>query len=279
MTDQTTKETAKYPAGIYMSADILTDETLTLGERFILAYIDGFSRAGKPCFASSETMAELLGLNASFVRNARNELVRKGKAIRTEVDGHPIFHRIAKPVVLPKPTGGVDSDNGGVGKDNRGCWQEQQGVLVTPTQYNNYNKSIIDLKERESAPPENADADPVDKRLLEAERYLAIPTGKEAWELDNQFIGGGRRPMKKYPALWFTAMELADAIEEVKAALSEDDDIRPVFKIAQSEALSQAIAHGNRKVTAYKYVTGFALTQYQESLRKATQLQNSRRKS
>jgi hypothetical protein len=279
MSSETTKEAAKYPAGIYVSADILTDETLTLGERIVLAYIDGFSRAGKPCFASSETMAELLGMNASFIRNARNELVRKGRAVRTEVDGHPIFFSIAKTVVLPKPTGGVGNPNGGVGKDNRGCCQEQQGVLVKTTQYNNNNISITDLRESENAPPQDTDADPVDKRLFEAERYLATPTGKEPWERDNQYINGGRRPMKKYPALWFTAMELADAIEEVKAALSEDDDIRPVFKIAQSEALSQSIAHGNRKVTAYKYVTGFALTQYQESLRKATQLQNSRRKS
>lgn len=267
MTEQTTRDSAKYPyVGVFISADILADETLTLGERIVLAYIDGFSRSGKPCYASSETMAKLLGLNASFIRNARNELVRKGRAIRTEVDGAATFFSIPPAIgVLSPPTGGVGNDNGG-------CCQEQQGVLVKPTQYNNNNISI--KKEmRESAPPP---VKPDDNRL-EAEKYLEQPTGKEKWERDNQYISGGRRPMRKYPALWFSPGELADAIEEVQAAIG-DEDIRPVFKIAQSEALSQAIAHGNRKVTAYKYVTGFALSQYQDTLRKATQLQQQRKR-
>jgi hypothetical protein len=270
MTDQTTKETAvKYPyVGIFIAADVIADIELTLAERVVLAYIDGFTRSGKMCFASSETLAKVLGLNAGYVRVTRGSLVEKGKIKRIEGEKGSMYVSLLLENQAPPAR-----------NSSTPCLKIEQPPLEIQAQYNNYNKSIIDLKERESAPPENADADPVDKRLLEAERYLAIPTGKEAWELDNQFIGGGRRPMKKYPALWFTAMELADAIEEVKAALSEDDDIRPVFKIAQSEALSQAIAHGNRKVTAYKYVTGFALTQYQESLRKATQLQNSRRKS
>lgn len=268
MTNETTKESAKYPyVGVFISADILADETLTLGERIVLAYIDGFSRSGKPCYASSETMAKLLGLNASFIRNARNELVRKGRAIRTEVDGVATFFSIPPAIgVLAPPTGGVGNDNGG-------CCQEQQGVLVKPTQYNNNNISI--KKEMsESAPPPSQ---PIDDKRLEADKYLEQPTGKEKWERDNQYISGGRRPMRKYPALWFSPGELADAIEEVQAAIG-DEDIRPVFKIAQAEALSQAIAHGNRKVTAYKYVTGFALSQYQDTLRKATQLQQQRKR-
>lgn len=267
MTNETTKDSAKYPyVGVFISADILADETLTLGERIVLAYIDGFSRSGKPCYASSETMAKLLGLNASFIRNARNELVRKGRAIRTEVDGVATFFSI------PPATGVLSPPTGGVGNDNGGCCQEQQGVLVKPTQYINNNISI-NKDIRESTPPP---VEPVDTKRLEAEKYLEQPTGSEKWERDNQYIAGGRRPMRKYPALWFSPGELADAIEEVQAALGEED-IRPVFKIAQSEALSQAIAHGNRKVTAYKYVTGFALTQYQESLRKSNQLANSRK--
>ena len=268
MSDQITKESMKYPyVGIFISADILADESLTLGERIVLAYIDGFSRSGKPCYASSETMAKLLGLNASFIRNARNELVRKGRATRTEVDGVATFFSI------PPATGVLSPPTGGVGNDNGGCCQEQQGVLVKQTQYINNNINIKKEMSEGTPPP----TERIDERRLEAEKYLEQPSGKEKWERDNHYIAGGRRPMRKYPALWFTPGELADAIDEVQEALGKDEDIRPVFKIAQAEALSQAIAHGNRKVTAYKYVTGFALSQYQDTLRKTSQLVNSRK--
>lgn len=266
MTNQTTNESSqRYPyVGVFISAEILADETLTVAEKLVLAYIDGFTRSGKVCFASSETLAKVLGLNAGYVRTTRGTLVDKGKIKRVESEDGNIYISTLLENRAP-PAGNSSTPRSKI----------EHPLLEIRAQYNNNNISIINSKsESVDSPPQK---DPLSERMAQAEKYLEAPTGKQPWERDNQYIAGGRRPMRKYPALWFTPGELADAIEELEAALG-DEDIRPVFKIAQAEALSQAIAHGNRKVTAYKYVTGFALGQYQDSLRKATQLQNSKRK-
>lgn len=255
--------------GLFIASDIASDKELTLAERFVLAYVDGWTRQGKPCFAGSKHIGEVLGLDSSYVRTIRAALVEKNKLRKQHINETVVYER-----VLENPTGGVEISNGG-------CVNFQQGVLENPTLLNKDNISIKTTNKRESTPPPIAeDAKEIIKYSKqwferEAERYLSAATGHESWERDNQFMLAGRRPMAKFSALFFTPTELADALEIVINALPEGEDIRPVFKLAQSEALSQAVNRGGtRKITAYKYVTGYCLQQHQETLRKTGQLRN-----
>ena len=264
----------KWPhTGLWICADIAGDKDLTLAERFVLAYVDGWSRANKPCFASSELMSDVLGLDASYVRTVRAALVEKKRLTKRQVGTKTIFER-----VVPENSG-VGNSNNTVGNSNSECWKNQQKVLEIPTLYNNNNKTIRSDKRESTPPPKEADKETVpytrEWYLAEAERYLTSPTGNAAWEMDNQYILAGRRPMTRFNALWFTPTELADAMEVVINALPPNEDMRPVFRLAQAEALSQAVNRGGtRKVSAYKYVTGYCLQQHQETLRKMGQLKN-----
>lgn len=272
-----TKESNAWPhAGLFIVADIAGDKDLTLAERFVLAYVDGWTRAGKPCFASSAHMGEVLGLAPTYVRTVRAGLVEKGKLTKRVTNETTVYERVSENL-----TGGVRNSDRGVRNSDGGCKKIEQGVSEILTLYNNYDIDIkSSIRESTPTPPAQPVQDEITKYSkqwfeAEAKRYLAKDTGNESWERDNQFVLAGRRPMTKYPALWFTPGELADALEVVISALPEGEDIRPVFKLAQSEALSQAVNRGStRKVTAYKYVTGYCLQQHQETLRKTGQLKN-----
>jgi hypothetical protein len=276
----------KWPyTGVWVDADVAADTNLTLAERFLLSYILGFERQGKRCFATATHIGEVLGLSAQYVREVRQALIAKNKVTRL-TEGDTVFYVSVSPTVTQ--TDGVDDPNGGVGKtytvgnSYRGCRKNLQGVSEIPTggvgKTYTYNKDINKeiIVERVSTPPPAEGTKEWFK--YQAEKSLAEPTGNEAWERDNQFMAAGRRPMTKFPGLWFTASELADAIEVVMDSLPPGADIKPVFALAQAEALTKLADRSAKKVSAFKYVTGYCLQQISDTLRKSNYLQNSRSK-
>jgi hypothetical protein len=276
----------KWPyTGVWVDAEVAADTSLTLAERFLLSYILGFERQGKRCFATATHIGAVLGLSAQYVREVRQALIVKNKVSRL-TEGDKVFYVSVAPISTP--TEGVDDPNGGVGKTYSvgnsygGCRKNLQGVSEIPTggvgKTYTYNKDINKeiVVERVSTPPPPQGTKEWFK--YQAEKSLAEPTGNEAWERDNQFVAAGRRPMTKFPGLWFTPAELADAIEVVIEALPPDADIKPVFALAQAEALTKLADRSAKKVSAFKYVTGYCLQQISDTLRKSNYLQNSRSK-
>jgi hypothetical protein len=130
-----------------------------------------------------------------------------------------------------------------------------------------------DIKESTPPPPNTPEW-----YLVQAEKALEKATGEQPWERNNAYMLAGRRPMTKYPLLWFTPMELAKAVEIILEALPPEADYKAVFDLAQSEATQRLVKHGKAEINAMKYVTGFCLQQVTDTLRKSNYLQNSRSK-
>lgn len=74
------------------------------------------------------------------------------------------------------------------------------------------------------------------------------------------FVSAGRRPMKKYPELWFSPVELYDATEILRAAGLPDRHRPAVFKRAACSARTKIAAGAiAERLPAFNWVTGWAL--------------------
>jgi len=263
--------------GLFIDSTIASDTTLTLAERFVLAYVIGFERQHKRCFASAAHMAATLGLSENYVKNVRAELVEKGRLLRIP-EGRKVYFAVPTEILSdqPQPTEIPSATD-------RNSVASRQKICRLPTEILShinidYKKAISeDIRENTPLPPNPPQEGSKEWFDYQADKYLAVPTGNEAWERDSQFVSGGRRPMTKFPSLWFTRSELASAIEVVRDALP-DDDIKPVFRLAEAEAMTKQIDRGGRKIPAYKYVTGHCLQNHLETLTKTTRLAKTRSK-
>jgi len=278
---------------------------LTQAEHYVYAYVLGFDTAKKQCFAGVTHLAAALRLSERSIIRARLKLKQLGLLVRRQ-DSRTgrVYHTTLVDVADTIQTG-TDEDAAEVQSDTcqnvtplANCHPEgdkmsphsdkmsPQGDKMSPprcqnvTHINLYTRSDTNLVMRENTPlppnpPQEGTKDWFD---FQAEKYLAVPTGNEPWERDSQYVSGGRRPMTKFPSLWFTRSELASAIEVVRDALP-DDDIKPVFRLAEAEAMTKQIDRGGRKIPAYKYVTGHCLQNHLETLTKTTRLAKTRSKS
>ena len=268
-------------SSLNIGIDILHDQSLSWVEKAVLAYVDGWTRAGKACFASSDYMATALGIGKSYVRTIRAGLIEKGKLRKYQIDGKTIYERVLEirtPSEIQTPT--VRNSNTDCPKIEHPLSEDRTPAVRNSNTYiDNYKKAIkVGIEERDPPLPPNLPEEGTKEWFdFQADKYLAVPTGTEAWERDSQYVSGGRRPMTKYPSLWFTRSELASAIEVVREALP-DDDIKPVFRLAEAEAMTKQIDRGGRKIPAYKYVTGHCLQNHLETLTKTTRLAKTRSK-
>lgn len=102
--------TEPWDIGLIIDNATLADSSLTLAEKFIYSYVQGFTRNNKPCFATSFTIAEKFGLSDNHVRRARAVLVERGY-LRREEEGRRVYF-IALPIPeSPETACGKPVDN------------------------------------------------------------------------------------------------------------------------------------------------------------------------
>lgn len=150
------------------------------------------------------------------------------------------------------------------GKRNQG--EVQEGEPPRPA-----SKPVPDANRNGPAPPDDPTEhlDPKTREFLPmAERALRPADAAEVM-IRNGFINCGRRPIRKYPDLWITPHDLADAWRQCIDAGVPKDRIDVVFAKAAAHSETK-IARGQDPSTfnAHGWIIGFGLT---EGLKQLTQ--------
>ncbi len=119
-------------------------------------------------------------------------------------------------------------------------------------------------------PPPLTDFDAWAARMLE-------PVDEAApWANSEPFISTGRRPMRKYPAIAITEMELADVLRQAHALGLPVAEFPSLALLVESQ-IKTPPSNGLSKrfgVNAYSWFTGWALKNKLEVLKMATQKRN-----
>lgn len=113
------------------------------------------------------------------------------------------------------------------------------------------------------------ETDQFDKAALD---LLEAPTGSEPWETSNQFMNCGRRPMKKYPNLYFSPTDLAEVFRIWTKAGIPQDRFRDGFQMLKAEMDNKP----KSEAKAYVWAIGFIKTNLVASLNEEVKLEKNR---
>jgi hypothetical protein len=97
------QEDTAWEIALIMDKATANDKRLTFTDKIVFAYIQGFTRNGKWCFATSETIANRFGLAAPYVRQSRSKLEKLGLLRREVVKGRTSFRSIIQKPQPPEP--------------------------------------------------------------------------------------------------------------------------------------------------------------------------------
>lgn len=120
------------------------------------------------------------------------------------------------------------------------------------------------------------DIDPNDWK--QAVERLPQPTDPPSeWQKSNQWVCAGRRPMLKYPDLWITAPELANAIRIFKNKSLPIKHWRGIFETAQANAATKRTNGVNpERYGAFNAITGWILGEALKQLNDEVKINRNR---
>lgn len=91
--------------------------------------------------------------------------------------------------------------------------------------------------------------------------FLEHPDGTKPFEKRGEFLSDGRRPMKKYPMLWFKPQDLAEVLRDFDGTIGRDN-IRLLFQSLKARVEShQQHKREPWKLSPFAWATGFARTE------------------
>lgn len=134
-------------------------------------------------------------------------------------------------------------------------------VGVTPDNDTDNDTDNEDLKRNclLPLPPTNipTDPEPNDEADTLALEKLESPEGKQ-WVNSSQYMNAGRRPMRDYPEIWLSPVELADVIREWQNSNIPPEKWRKGFKSVQARLRTHAVnGKPPERVSVYNWLTGF----------------------
>ena len=114
--------------------------------------------------------------------------------------------------------------------------------------------------------------DTSDPNLKIALEKLETPSG-QPWTQDNRYMGAGRRPMRGYPALWLTPMELADVVKKLEESQIPVQAYKDLFLKAEARLKTYTgQGRSTQGVSVYNWMTGFLFDELLERTIKETRL-------
>jgi hypothetical protein len=120
------------------------------------------------------------------------------------------------------------------------------------------------------------DADEFEKLAWE---QLEHPDGTKDFEQRGEFLSDGRRPMKKYPMLWFKPGDLAELLRDFDGTIGREN-IRVLFQHLKSRAESNQQHKGEPwKMSPFAWATGYARTEVLRSVQAQISLESTRRRA
>lgn len=261
--------------GILIPFTILEDANLTSCEKILYSYIFSFQANGGRCWQSSQALADRIGFDIRSIKRAMTKLLREGYIIRVgwAYEGLP---RVAFECVLERGKMSPKGQNvpSPVTKcPSRGDKMSQtEGQNVT---YNNDLNNHLITSEYEQPPV----LEKVKSKFLEIAEKQLLEATDPGIQSSNQFIIGGRRPLKKYPNIWLTPSGLADVFEQYEAAgipIDGDKKYLPAFK-SVNERIEQYRIQGKplEGVSAHIWLTSWALRDLQQTIISANRLSTS----
>lgn len=113
-----------------------------------------------------------------------------------------------------------------------------------------------------------------DKHIDLARRKLVSEVEGDAdWKTDNRYMLAGRRPMRDYPLVWLSEMELAEISKRLDASEIPPDCYKDLFLRAQGLLVTKAANGENTKnVAVYNWLTGFLFNDVLEQTIKTNRL-------
>lgn len=124
-------------------------------------------------------------------------------------------------------------------------------------------------------PEKKVFADHLEKFMITVEQRLEQPGGKN-WELDSQFISAGRRPMRDYPDIWLTPIELAEILFQYEEA-GIADRMREANQLVQARLSTMKAEGKNVKFkSAASWYMGFIKREVLENKLKSNSLKKQK---
>ena len=110
-----------------------------------------------------------------------------------------------------------------------------------------------------------------------AQNSLDQPDGSKEWERDNLFILAGRRPMRNFPLMWLTPMELKDAVDLYEKNGLTPEEVRGAIKSADAR-LKTGLVNGKPKntISVFNWLIGWCLQEQLEIANSANKAKRSK---
>lgn len=212
-------EDTAWEIALIMDKATANDKRLAFTDKIVYAYIQGFTRNGKWCFATSETIANQFGLSAPHVRQSRSKLEKLGLIRQQIVNGRKSFrtnYQKAEPVktelepvyenltpVYENLTLEEGSDDavyenltGSVRNSYTECKKIVQPVYENRTHNSNiYINNNNSTHKSDRAREESATSATVLKKIKEGEEEQPKPIGR-AEQLQAEYLKGIRSPIQ-----------------------------------------------------------------------------------
>lgn len=225
------------------------DRICTPTEARVYGLINAFSQINNNgyCWLSVSGIAERLETAERHVKAALSSLKARGMISREASEGGRfITTPIPRGVTKPVPPRVTDSGSGGDGF-------RSEGVTDSVPQYKDLDKE--DIKNESESPP--APPEPDDPLVLEARKHLDTPDGSKRWERSSEFIGAGRRPLKKYPKIFITEFELARVFRQYLDLGLPQERWPDAFQAVQSKLDTPRPNTG--PICAFNWLTSFTV--------------------
>ena len=170
------------------------------------------------------------------------------------------------PTCPPNVPGDREGTYGGVPPMSEEEYEHEYEDLESKINLENKDQPTTRAPAKEEPPPE-APADPL---LADAEKRLEPPNG-QPWTSTNQWIGAGRRPMRKFPLIFLTPHELVQALQQIRKSIPPDD-VAGVFESCEARLRNKSPQQRD-STSAYNWLTGWCL---EEAIDKATKRQRGK---
>lgn len=219
---------------------------------------------------SNEDIARLIGLDKQKFEQALEQIKKNNVCSFTE-DG-AIYSRSMVRRAETSVKRSISGSQGG-----------NPALLKQNSQQDSYPNSDIDIEddnENESLKNNSAPLqpiDPADAPLYEFAESQLTPTTDPKIQKSNHFISAGRRPMRKYPEIWLTPMELVDAAKVMSEAGIPKNRLDLVFKPVAAR-IRGYVAEGRdpARTPAYTHITTFGLEAALKVLKATNDLERSK---
>lgn len=257
----------------------------------LLGEIYSFYLQKKPFYSDLDALAKRLEISPRQARRVLDELLNKGVIKATEIYGKPYKQYHIDELNLNKQVGKKAAPNviNDTGTDLANYIDLISLQVINNLQVDN-NLQVNRSKQVDHLPPvyhqpvscsdqsvrsymysgrkERTRAmEKIEGEFAEmVERNLMKP---DEFEHTNAYMLAGRRPMKRWPDLWLTPLEMHAVFEFLSDHLVQAR-WSSVFHMAQAEAVTQKLkGKDTSTINAFKYITTFAMQAAQEASLKA----------